>query len=63
MKTQWPVVAQRHKCGCKTDWLLVRSPLEEMKYLLTFIFSFLRSGFEAEGGVKFCHSTHNFENQ
>ena len=24
---------------CKSDWLWVRSPLEEMKYLLTFIFS------------------------
>ena len=30
------------KCDCKTDWLWVRSPLEEMKYLLKFIFSFLR---------------------
>ena len=26
------------KCDCKTDWLWVRSPLEEMKYLLKFIF-------------------------
>ena len=30
------------KCDCKTDWLWVRSPLEEMKYLLKFIFPFLR---------------------
>ena len=26
------------RCDCKTDWLWVRSPLEEMKYLLKFIF-------------------------
>ena len=36
------------KCDCKTDWLWVRSPLEEMKYLLKFIFPFLRSGIEAK---------------
>ena len=35
------------KCDCKTDWLWVRSSLEEIKYLLKFIFSFLRSGVEA----------------
>ena len=34
------------RCDCKTDWLWVRSPLEEMKYLLKFIFPFLRSGVE-----------------
>ena len=28
------------KCDCKTDWLWVRSPLEEMKYLFKFIFPF-----------------------
>ena len=28
------------RCGCKTDWLWVRSPLEEMKYLLKVIFPF-----------------------
>ena len=39
------------KCDCKTDWLWVRSPLEEMKYLLKFIFPFLRSGVEAKRGV------------
>ena len=44
------VVAQRHK---------VRSPLEEMKYLLKFIFPFLRSGVEVQRGVEFCHSTRN----
>ena len=27
------------KCDCKPDWLWVRSPLEEMKYLLKFIFA------------------------
>ena len=32
-------------------------PLEEMKYLLKFIFPFLRSGVEAKCGVEFCHST------
>ena len=47
------------KCDCKTDWLWVRSPLEEMKYLLKFIFPFLRSGVEAKRGVEFCHSTGN----
>ena len=47
------------KCGCKTDWLWVRSPLEEMKYLLKFIFPFLRSGVEAKRGVKLCHLTRN----
>ena len=28
------------KCDCKIDWLWVRSPLEEMKYLLKFYFHF-----------------------
>ena len=32
-----------------TVW--VRSPLEEMKYLFTFIFSFLRSGVEAKSAA------------
>ena len=41
------------------DWLWVRSPLEEMKYLLKFIFPFLRFGVEAKRGVEFCHSTRN----
>ena len=39
----------------KCDWLWVRSPPEEMKYL----FSFLRSGVEAKRGVKFRHLTRN----
>ena len=39
----------------KIDWLWVRSPLEEIKYLFTFIFSFLRSDVSAE----FRHSTRN----
>ena len=30
------------------DWLWVRSPLEEMKYLFTVIFSFHRSGVEGK---------------
>ena len=47
------------KCDCKTDWLWVRSPLKKMKYLLKFIFPFLRSGVEAKSGVEFCHSTRN----
>ena len=32
---------------------------EEMKYLLKFIFPFLRSGVEAKRGVEFCRSTRN----
>ena len=40
------------RCDCKTDWLWVRSPLEEMKYLLKFIFPFLRFGFEYKCGVE-----------
>ena len=47
------------KCDCKTDLLWVRSPLEEMKYLLKLIFPLLRSGVEAKCGVEFCHSTRN----
>ena len=54
-----PVVARGTKCDCKTDWLWVRSPLEELKYLLKFIFLFLRSGGEVERGIEFCHSTRN----
>ena len=49
----------RLKCDCITDWLWVLFPLEEMKYLLKFIFPFLRSGVEAKCGVEFCHSTRN----
>ena len=47
------------RCDCKTDWLWVRSPPEEMEYLLKFIFPFLRSGVEVKRGVEFCHSTRN----
>ena len=47
------------KCGCKIDWLWVRSPLDEKKYLFTFIFSILRSGGEAKRSVDFRHSTRN----
>ena len=57
-----PVVAQQQrgtKCDCKTAWLWVRFPLEEMKYLLKFIFPFLRSVVEDKRGVEFCHSTRN----
>ena len=39
--------------------MLVRSSLEEMKYIITFIFSFLRSGVEAKRGGEFHHSTRN----
>ena len=45
------------KCDCKKDLLWVLSPLEEVKYLLLFIFSFLRSGVETKGGVEFRHSS------
>ena len=44
---------------CKIDWLWVRTPLEEMKYLIKFIFPFLRSAVEETRGVEFCHSTGN----
>ena len=54
-----PVVAQWHKVCCKTDWLWIQSPLEEMKYLLIFIFPFLRSCVEEKRGLEFCHSTRN----
>ena len=47
------------ECDCKINWLWVRSPLEEMKFLLKFIFPFLRSGIEAKRGVDFYHSTRN----
>ena len=46
------------RCDCKTDWLWVRSPLEKMKYLLKFIFPFLRSGVEDKRRVEYCDSTH-----
>ena len=36
-----PFVAQGTKRDCKIDWLWVQSPLEEIKYLLRFIFSFI----------------------
>ena len=49
------------KCDCKTDWLWVRSPLE-MKYLLKFIFQFLRSGVEGKRGVEFCLNTQCLQN-
>ena len=39
---------------CKTNWLWVRSPLEEVKYLLKFLFPFFRSGVEDKHGVEFC---------
>ena len=47
------------KCDCKIDWLWVRFPHEEMKYLLTFIISFLRFGVEAKRGVELRHSARN----
>ena len=39
--------------GCTHNQLI----LEEVKYLFTFIFSFLRSGVEAKRGTEFRHST------
>ena len=47
------------KCDSKNDWLWVRSPLKEMKYLHKCIFTSLRSGVEAKRGVEFCHVTCN----
>ena len=47
------------RCDCKSHWLWVRSPLEEMKYLLKFIFPLLHSGVEAKRGVEFCQSIRN----
>ena len=44
------------KCDCKIDWLWVRFPFGEMKYLFTLIFSFLRSGVKAKRGVEFRQS-------
>ena len=45
------MVQRSTKCDCKTDWLWVRSPLEEMEYLFTFIFLFLRSGVEESASL------------
>ena len=42
---------QSWRRGTKCNWLQVRSPLEEIKYLAIFIFLFLRSGVEAKRGV------------
>ena len=50
------------KSDCKIDWLWVRTPFEEVKYLFTFIFSFLRSAINTKGGVEFRHSTLNASN-
>ena len=54
-------MVQGHKV-CKRDWLWVRLPLEEMKYLFKYIFSFLRSGVEAKRDVEFRHSTQCLQN-
>ena len=51
------------KCDCKLDWLWVRSPLEEIKYIFTFIFSFLRSGVQTKRGAGFRHLTRNVSRQ
>ena len=45
------------KCDCKVDWLWVRSPLEEMKYLFKFIIPLFRSGIEINRGDEFRYST------
>ena len=47
------------QCDCKIDWLWVPSPLEEVKYLFIFIFSFLRSDVEVKRIIEFHHSTCN----
>ena len=47
------------KCDCKINWLWVQTPLKEMKYLFTFIFSFHHSGVKAKRGVEFRHLTRN----
>ena len=39
------------------NWLWVRSPLEEMKYLFKFVFPFLRPGAEGKRGVELRHLT------
>ena len=43
----------------KHNWLWVRSPFEEIKYLFKFIFSYLGSRVEAKRGVEFLYSTSN----
>ena len=50
--------AKTQACDCKRDSLWVPILLAEMKY---FIFSFIRSGVQAKGGVEFRHSTRNVE--
>ena len=35
--------------------IILKYYIEEMKYLLKFIFPFLRSGVEVKRGVEFCH--------
>ena len=49
-------MAQGHKDVTVPRRLWVRFPLEEIKYLFTFIFPFLRSGVVAKSGVEFHHS-------
>ena len=39
-------------------WVWVRSPLEEMKYVLKYIFPFLCSGVEAKRGVELPATQH-----
>ena len=43
---------------CKTVWLWVRSPLEDIKYLNLY-FHFFALGDKAKRGVEFCHLTRN----
>ena len=43
----------------KRDWLWVRSPLDEMKYLFRFIVPFFCSGAEAKRGVELRPSISN----
>ena len=41
------------KCDCKRNWLWVRSPLEEIKYFLKFIY--LHFGAQTKCGVDIRH--------
>ena len=57
--SQRPVVAQRQSVTVKPTGCEFNPHSKIMKYLLKFIFPFLRSGVEDKRGVEFCHSTRN----
>ena len=48
LKLIWLFLHLEEVNDCKSDWLWVRSPLDDIKYLLKFVFSFIRSGVEAK---------------